>query len=856
MTITGVVKDQSGEPLIGVNVMEKGTTNGSITDVDGKYSVSVKGGKTILVFSYIGYISQEIPVGNQKTLNVTMKEDTEELEEVVVIGYGTAKKKDLTGAISRVKAEKMEVEAPRSVQDLLRASAAGLSISMSTDAAGTADLQVRGKNSLKAGSSPLLVLDGVIYDGSLQDINPMDIESIDVLKDASSVAVYGAKAANGVVAITTKKGKTGKPVISFNANVGMVSNARLPKTVDGAGFIKFRQEYGESLMTEAEMVAQPGKFADPRNLAAAGIDPLAWYNYDQQTPVSALPDEKTMINKWLTRLNFKTIEIENYLNGVETDWDDIVYQTGLQQDYTVSLSNRKEDFSYYWSMGYADREGVKVGDRYRNLRTRLNLESKVTSFLTVGLNAQFATRLGGYLAADVEQREHNSPFTTNDIDILDSPYRMYPSGDNNTKNPFFDNLYRDRRDIHHDLNANLYAIVKLPFGFEYQMNFTPRYHWYEYMNHESAEHPEWAGDGGRSERKNEKTFTIFTMKFRYLVFISILSFCLACQGKKKATLSDLPRPVRVIKVEALGTFNHQYTGTVTARNFSILAFRLPGTLTEVNVNTGQKIKKGTVIARIDPYDYQRQYQTALANYKTTESIYERNQRLYAANAVAKQNLEIAQTDYIQATSALNMARRTLDYTVLTAPFDGFIEQRFVENHEEILTGQSVVRLVDPKDIEVNFMLPETSIQLLDIPKKIYVEFDSQKGKLFTTEVKEYIYSSNGSGIPVTLLITDKQFAPYRQNVFPGFSCKVIVEVDNMISDKFVLPASALQEAHHQEYVWIVDPASHTAHRQQVRIKKYNDHILVEAGLNPDDLIIIAGIASIREGQKVRPVKNQ
>ena len=290
------------------------------------------------------------------------------------------------------------------------------------------------------------------------------------------------------------------------------------------------------------------------------------------------------------------------------------------------------------------------------------------------------------------------------------------------------------------------------------------------------------------------------MKFRYLVFISILSFCLACQGKKKATLSDLPRPVRVIKVEALGTFNHQYTGTVTARNFSILAFRLPGTLTEVNVNTGQKIKKGTVIARIDPYDYQRQYQTALANYKTTESIYERNQRLYAANAV--------------------------------------------------------VRLVDPKDIEVNFMLPETSIQLLDIPKKIYVEFDSQKGKLFTTEVKEYIYSSNGSGIPVTLLITDKQFAPYRQNVFPGFSCKVIVEVDNMISDKFVLPASALQEAHHQEYVWIVDPASHTAHRQQVRIKKYNDHILVEAGLNPDDLIIIAGIASIREGQKVRPVKNQ
>ena len=343
ITITGTVKDQSGEPLIGVNVMEKGTTNGSITDMDGKYSVSSTGKKTILVFSYIGYISQEIPAGNRKTINVTMKEDTEELEEVVVIGYGTAKKKDLTGAISRVKTEKLETEAPRSVQDLLRASASGLSISMATDAAGTADLQIRGKNSLKAGSSPLLVLDGVIYDGSLQDINPMDIENIDVLKDASSVAVYGAKAANGVVAITTKKGKTGKPVISFNANVGMVSNALLPKTVDGAGFIKFRQEYGESLMTEAEIAAQPGKFTDPRTLSTAGIDPLAWYNYDQNLlslPYRMKDNDLQMVDPF----KLQTIEMENYLNGIETDWDDVVFQTGLQQDYTVSISIVKKTF--------------------------------------------------------------------------------------------------------------------------------------------------------------------------------------------------------------------------------------------------------------------------------------------------------------------------------------------------------------------------------------------------------------------------------------------------------------------------------------------------------------------------------
>lgn len=503
--VTGVIKDEKGEPVIGVNVMEKGSRNGTVTDIDGKYSIEMPDNAIIQV-SYIGYRQYEQSVAGQSVINIQIQEDTQALDEVVVIGYGTAKKKDLTGAISRVRADKMEIEAPRTVEDILRGSASGLSITMSTNATGKADLQIRGKNTLSAGSSPLIVLDGVIYDGSMEDINPIDIESIDVLKDASSVAVYGAKAANGVIAITTKKGTSEKPIITFNANIGSVHAARLPRSVDGAGFLKFRQEYAEGLLSQEEMAAQPGKYGDPRMLGTKGIDPLAWYNYDQQNPVTSLPDENTLLTTWLTRLNMKNIEIEHYLNGVETDWNDEVYQTGLQQDYTASISNRTNNMSYYWSMGYADREGVVVGDRYRNFRTRLNLESKITSFLTVGLNAQFATRLGGYLTADVSVRKWNSPYTSNDINDPDSPYRQYPSGDNNTFNPFFDNLFLDRRDVNHDLNANLYTIVKLPLGFEYQMNFTPRYHWYDYMNHESAEHPNWKGDGGRAERKNEKTF--------------------------------------------------------------------------------------------------------------------------------------------------------------------------------------------------------------------------------------------------------------------------------------------------------------------------------------------------------------
>jgi TonB-linked SusC/RagA family outer membrane protein len=503
--VSGKVNDANGEPIVGATVMEKGTQNGTITDRDGNFSLDVAPNAKIQI-SYIGFDKKEIKVGRQNSMDVALTENASTLDELVVIGYGTMKKKDLTGAISRVNTVKLEDEAPRNIQDLLRSNAAGLAIGMGTNAEASAGLQVRGKNTLSAGSSPLLVLDGMIYDGSLTDINPMDVESIDVLKDASSVAVYGAKASNGVIAITTKKGKDGKPVINFNANMGFVNTSRLPKVVDGAGFIKFRQEYSEGLLTDAEKAKYPDMYTDPRKLSNDGVDVLSWYNYDQKTPATAVPDDNTLITTWLSRLNFKSIEIENYLNGVETNWDDIVFHTGFQQDYTASISNRKKDTSYYWSMGMADRKGVIVGDRYTNIRTRLNLESKVNSFITIGMNTQFSTRKGGYLQCDYSQREHNSPYTTNEIDNLDSPYRMYPSGDNNTKNPFFDNLYRTRHERTYNLITKLYAKVALPFGIEYEMDFTPHLYWHEYYNHESSKHPEWAGNGGVSERQNAKTY--------------------------------------------------------------------------------------------------------------------------------------------------------------------------------------------------------------------------------------------------------------------------------------------------------------------------------------------------------------
>lgn len=515
--ITGTVTDIFGEPLPGVNVVRKRTTLGSISDINGNFSIKVSEKNPILIFSYIGYLTQEITVGDKDLIHVKLKEDTQDLEEVVVIGYGTAKKRDLTGAISTIKTEQLATEAPSSIQDLMRANSPGLNIGMSTGAKDESSLQIRGKNTLKAGSSPLIVLDGVIYEGSLSDINPADVEAIDVLKDASSAAIYGAKAANGVVVVTTKKGKIGKPVVNFNTNVGFVQLAKKQQILDGAGFVKYRQDY-ETTRNSAEYLSQyPEIFNDPRKLQ--NVDQLTWYNYTQKTPVTSV-EEDDLVRAWLARLDFKAPEIDNYMLGDETAWDDLVFQTGLQQDYTASISNRTDNFSYYWSMGYADQRGIIKDDQMTNFRTRLNLESKVTDFLTIGLNSSFSSRDesklnnkgdGGdkddYWLCDWEQMIRISPYGSNNIDDPDSPYRRWPTGDATPVNPFYDNLYRDRKKMYTTLDANIYAKVSLPFDIEYQMNFIPHYEFYELYNHESSENENWASKGGNSIRTTRKKYS-------------------------------------------------------------------------------------------------------------------------------------------------------------------------------------------------------------------------------------------------------------------------------------------------------------------------------------------------------------
>ena len=241
--VTGTVvsqEDKTGLP--GVTVLLKGTTIGTTTDADGKFRIDVKSDSDVLVFSAVGFITQERPVGNASILDITLAADLKMLDEVVVVGYGTAKKRDLTGAISQISTAKLDNENPQSVQDILRGNIAGLNVGMSPSAKGGGSLLVRGKNSLNAASSPLIVMDGAIYYGELSDINPNDIETIDVLKDASSAAVFGAKAASGVIQITTKKGREGPPVVNFNTNVGVASVSKNEEVWDPYEFLDWRGE--------------------------------------------------------------------------------------------------------------------------------------------------------------------------------------------------------------------------------------------------------------------------------------------------------------------------------------------------------------------------------------------------------------------------------------------------------------------------------------------------------------------------------------------------------------------------------------------------------------------------------------
>ncbi|MBR6287016.1 MAG: TonB-dependent receptor [Bacteroidaceae bacterium] len=334
--ITGSVKDANGEPLIGV-VVSAGGSNGTVTDAGGNYSLKNVSASTILKFSYLGYNTQEHKIGSQSVLNIVMQSSYESLDEVVVVGYGAMKKRDLSGSISQLKAKDITAVPTTNVLESLQGKIAGLDMTPSSGAVGAGfNFNVRGNRSLTASNAPLILVDGIAY-GSDITINPNDIESIEVLKDASTTAIYGSRGANGVIMITTKKGKEGKTKVEFNAYAGPVMKTRMPDIMNAQQNVEFRRE------------------------ALRAVN-----NYTD--------DSAFLSSEELALLN----------SGVSVDWLDLVMQNGFTQNYQTSISGGTEKTQASFSLDYQNEKGLLRGDEMDRYGGRLNVVHKMGKDLEVG----------------------------------------------------------------------------------------------------------------------------------------------------------------------------------------------------------------------------------------------------------------------------------------------------------------------------------------------------------------------------------------------------------------------------------------------------------------------------------------
>lgn len=513
--VTGVVKDTTGEPVIGANVREKGNPgNGTITDIDGNFHLQVASG-ALLEITYIGYKPIEVKAVSGKPLNVILTEDSEMLEEVVVVGYGTMRRKDVTGLVVQIRPGELASEAPKTVQDVLRGTP-GLKVGLETSAKGGGSLEIRGDRSMSGISKgdPLIILDDMPFYGELSEINPEDIGQIDVLKDASAAAVYGARAANGVIIITSRKGKKGKPVINFSAKVGFVAKSVYRDVYDADGYLTFREDwyktptYGMNAATgkyEAYQTGtiKPGYYDRPDRLPG-GVSVEDWRSY------STNAEGVTDLGIYADRLMPQTDQVlrDNFLAGRTFDWYKHAFQTGINQDYNASISGAGDRMNYYMSFGYLHNEGAVRGNEYRAVRASMKLSANVTDWLEISGNVNFQDRSDGDLALDVNSTLNNSPHAN--YRDADGNLEVHPMGTKNSYNMGynydFNHQFEELEKGYTVLNSIFTAKLKLPFNITYSFNASPRYQWFYDRWFQSTEHPDWDAVNHGANRKTSKNF--------------------------------------------------------------------------------------------------------------------------------------------------------------------------------------------------------------------------------------------------------------------------------------------------------------------------------------------------------------
>lgn len=434
-TVTGTVTDVNGEPIIGANIRIKGTTTGTITDIDGNFSIEAEP-QSVIEVSYIGYLTQETVINNQKSIRFLLKEDTKTLDEVVVIGYGVQKKADLTGSVANINTEKLNTQSNANIGQALQGKIAGVDIVSQGGAPGSGTrIMVRGIGTLN-NASPLYIVDGM-YMNSIDHINPNDIASIDVLKDASSAAIYGSRAANGVIIVTTKEGSNteGKPIIDLSVNLGISTASKFLDMLDAKGW------------------------AEVTTIARQAIGKPA---LDMATDLANKPDN---------------------------DWQDIMFRPALMQNYNLSVKGGGKYSTYYTGLGYFNQDGIVIGTNYQqyNIQSKNDYKRGIFSagtnlIISFSHDKPLHQELRGGMIGTILQ---SVPTLEKYDDTREGGYGGTYGDVVNIPHPLaiIDDNIMDRYNENVKIFANLYAQIELFKGLKYKLNLTPDFSFERYKNY-------------------------------------------------------------------------------------------------------------------------------------------------------------------------------------------------------------------------------------------------------------------------------------------------------------------------------------------------------------------------------------
>jgi TonB-linked SusC/RagA family outer membrane protein len=435
--ITGTITDEDGLPLPGVSVIVKGTTIGTVTNGDGEFSLNVPLNAEILQFSFVGMRTLEIEVGNQTNINVTMNIDAIGIEEVVAIGYGTQKKSDITGTVASLNQEKLQKISTSNVAQVLQGAVSGVSIMQSAGGAqaGGQNILIRGRSSISAGTSPLIVIDGVPYSGIITDINPNDINSLEVLKDASSTAIYGSRGSNGVILISTKGGFETKTTVAYDGYYSTQEYINIPEIMDGEQFYNVKRSY---------------------------VNPVATITDSEQ----AVYDSKAWVNYY-----------------------DLVMRKGVSQNHNLSVSGGTKKIGYFISGNYVDTKGLAINDDYTRISTRVNVDAFVFDWLRIGTRSSFSHRDLSGAAPDFQAAFWMNPLSKPYND--DGTIALYPWPEEKFYTSPLHPLLYDDSELGYRIITNNYVEVDIPFieGLQYKILSGNMYNTYQHYRYEPVTTP-------------------------------------------------------------------------------------------------------------------------------------------------------------------------------------------------------------------------------------------------------------------------------------------------------------------------------------------------------------------------------